>query len=271
MAFGESRRMAAALAMAGCAAARAAPWTQQDIDRMSAPGTPQALMLAVCGGNAQIDALRALASEGVKATVFVSGKALSDAPLRALLASRPDLFEVGNLGSECSSRRALAAGLPRDRSRSERDSREATGAVEHLAASMLAGSKEIQAKLGVKPRFFAFGLDFDQASLDPYVQDRLVSGALDYLSKPTPAARYDLLASSKAVFDAWVVLAKLDRGQPGRLAGPDSYSQGAIEQGLASRGASKTAKKASEAWSPKKRASLASELPQGQPSGATAP
>jgi hypothetical protein len=133
-------------------------------------------------------------------------------------------------------------------------------AVESLARNLVEGSAAIEKRLGRKPKFFAFGLDFNNTATDPYDQNKMLVAISEYLAKPTPASRYDILASSKAGFDAWVLLVKMDRGAPGPLGGNKSYSEDSISSYLTKNASSFTSKKASEAWKPGKRAYLAKEL-----------
>jgi hypothetical protein len=266
------RRINKALAALGlCGAFGAAqaqpplvPLTTNDYLAMRARSGPAVLMLAACEPAAKAPSLEALARAGVKATVFVSGKAIESSPeLIRLLRRRPDLFEVGNLGQTCAARQGALGDVQGDARAGKPESRDRVAALLALGKSMLDGSKSIEAALGRKARFFAFGLDFDHSAADPFEQSRLAAGLAAYLKAPGPASRYDALAGAKAGFKARVVLVKLDGPQGGPLNGPGSYAASSIEAGLRQKGAALWSRKASEAWDPRKRAALAREIGAG--------
>lgn len=249
----------ACLGMAACCAHALSPMGPQDYERMRTPGQAPAVMLSACASTAQIDAVRALAKVGAKATVFVSADAIAEgSPLRAELLARPDLFEVGSLGATCMGKRKFFEGIAQAAAKREPEPAEVAKAMEDLAGDIVLGSQAIEKAFGAKPKFFAFGLDFDNSATDPFESSRLLAGLADYFAKPSPQARYDAFAGAKAGFAAWVVLAKLDRGL-GSGAG-NSFGEGSIEAKLAKLGISKSSKKASQAWIPSKRGAFSAEL-----------
>lgn len=254
-----------AVAILGCAACSGAwaaaptPGTERDYLAMRAVAGPAAPMLAACSADAPLDALLAFIRTNTKATVFVSAVAVAkDGPLRQALSARKDLFEIGNLGASCGSKTALINNLVQDAAQGRPESEQQRARMRALAQNIVEGSAGIEAAMGAKPRFFAFGLDFDNSAADPFEQSRLLAGIGSYLESPGAIARYDALAKSKAFFAARVPLIKMDRG--GR-----QYGVEAIEAALRQQRAPQLARKAGEAWIPAKRAAIASELARPRP------
>ena len=251
---------AGCLGLAAMSAHALTPMGQADYVRMRTPGQAPAVMLAACSANAQLDALEALAKVGAKATVFVSAEAVQEgSPLRAALAARPDLFEVGSLGMSCVSKRALFEGLGKEAASNAPETEAVSKQMLDLATDVVRGGQALEKAFGAKPRFFAFGSDFDNSATDPFVASRLLAGLADYLAKPSPQARFDAISGAKAGFNAWVVMAKIDRGAPAQ-AGGNLFGEGSIESKLRQLGAARSAKTASQAWIPSARGALSAEF-----------
>lgn len=250
--------LAMALGLAACGGAWAAGETsaaaQRDYLAMRATSGPVAPMLAACSAEAPLDALAAFIATNTKATVFVSGSAIAqDGPLRKALLARKDLFEIGNLGASCGSKTAMISGIVQDAAQGRPESGQQLSRMGTLAKNIVEGSVAIEKAMGTKPRFFAFGLDFDNSAADPFEQSRLLAGIGSYLERPAATARYDALAQSKAFFGSRVAMIKMERGGKG-------YGAPAIEATLRQQKAPQLARKASEAWIPGKRGALAKEL-----------
>lgn len=252
--------LAAAMATAACggawAAGEPAAAGQRDYLAMRAVAGPVAPMLAACSADAPLDALLAFIATNTKATVFVSGSAIAqDGPLRKALLARKDLFEIGNLGASCGSKTAMVNGIVQDAAQGRPETAAQLSRMGNLAKNVVEGSVAIEKAMGTKPRFFAFGLDFDNSATDPFEQSRLLAGIGAYLERPAATARYDALARSKAFFGARVVMIKMERGGK-------AYGAAAIEATLRQQKAPQLARKGSEAWAPNKRGALAKELGQ---------
>lgn len=250
--------LAAALSFAACggawAAGEASAAAERDYLAMRATSGPVAPVLAACSAEAPLDALAAFIATNTKATVFVSGSAIAqDGPLRKALLARKDLFEVGNLGANCGSKTAMINGIVQDAAQGRPEDAQQLSRMGALAQNVVEGSVAIEKAMGAKPRFFAFGLDFNNSATDPFEQSRLLAGIGAYLERPAATARYDALARSKAFFGARVVMIKMERGGKG-------YGTPAIEAALRQQQAPQLARKASEAWIPGKRGALAKEL-----------
>lgn len=249
------------LAGVGASAQTLYPMGQAEYYRMRDMGPKAAPMLAACRSNVPMDALTALSRANMKATVFVSSEAISETgPLLVLLRQRRDLFEVGNLGSKCMSKKTLVASAREAFISGRMETDAERKAMRDFAQSIVDGSAAIERQLGSKPKFYAFGLDFNNSGSDPFEQNRLLLGAGAYLDRPTAAARYDALAGAKAGFGAWVPMVKLDRDSKSPVAGQNALNESSIQQRLDKVARATTTGKASESWIPTLRGSLSKEL-----------
>lgn len=218
-------------------------------------------MLSACGSNVPLDVIRALIATRTKATIFLSGEAvLEDSELRRLIKSNFDLFEVGSLGHSCWNKKSLTDGLAKSYAAKEVDKKETINEMKRWGESVALGSAEIKLAMGVKPKFYAFGSDFESYAYDPFDQQRLMVGLSDYLKKPMPGARYDVFAGAKAGFAFRVMMERMDRKADSKISGNASYSQSSFERMFSKNKLPSISKKASEVWMQAKRAKIAKEM-----------
>jgi hypothetical protein len=237
------------------------PFTAFEMERMKSSTEKVSIMLSACGSNVPLDVIKALISTRTKATIFLSGEAvLHDSELRRLIKSNLDLFEVGNLGHSCWKKKTLAEGLAKSYFAKEADQKESVNEMKKWGESVVLGSYEVAMGMGVKPKFYAFGADFESYVYDPFDQQRLIAGLAEYLKKPMPGARYDVFALSKAGFGARVMMEKMDRKSDSIISGKSAYSQSSFEGLISKNKVANIAKKASEVWLPAKRAKTAKEM-----------
>lgn len=241
--------------------AQSTPIGPREAAVMRGPGPKAVPMLSACSPTVPLDVIEAFIDKRMKATVFVSAKAIeSESKLADLIALNRDLFEVGNLGEDCQNKKPLVGNLRENYAKGIPERELDIKSMTDMAESMLKGSAAIEKRFGTKPRFFAFGMDFFDPMSDPFEQTRLLLGVGDYLAKPTAATRYDALAKAKAGFGAWVFMGKLDRTGTGSPSALDSQSRESIDRKLDKASKGVTSMKASEAWIPAQRGPLAREI-----------
>lgn len=237
------------------------PFTAFEMERMKSSKDKVSIMLSACGSNVPLDVIRALISTRTKATIFLSGEAvLEDSELRRLVKSNLDLFEVGSHGHDCWNKKSLTDGLARSYAAKEADKKEAISAMKKWGESVALGSAEITVTMGVKPKFYAFGADFESYAYDPFDQQRLMLGLSEYLKKPMPGSRYDVFAVAKAGFNSRVMMEKMDRKADSKISGNAAYSQSSFERMFSQNKLPSISKKASDVWLPAKRAKIAREM-----------